>query len=74
VNGLRGLLVPPGPEVTIEKSGARRPGLKPNLPMSSQRLLLGIGFAVLAVMSAGSIALDLKSRSDATWVNHTLEV
>jgi PAS domain S-box-containing protein len=74
MNGIRGLLVPPGPKVMIEKSGARTPGLKPNLRMSSQRLLLGIGFAVLAVMSAGSIALDLKSRSDAAWVNHTLEV
>ncbi|HMJ43791.1 MAG TPA: CHASE3 domain-containing protein [Pseudolabrys sp.] len=42
--------------------------------MSSQRLILGIGFAVLAVMSAASIALDVKSRSDAIWVNHTLEV
>jgi CHASE3 domain sensor protein len=42
--------------------------------MSSQRLILGIGFAVLAVMSAASIGLDVKSRSDAIWVNHTLEV
>jgi PAS domain S-box-containing protein len=74
MNGISGLLVPPGPEVMIAKSGARSPGFKPNLRMSSQRLLLGIGFAVLSVMSAGSVALDLKSRSEAAWVNHTLKV
>jgi PAS domain S-box-containing protein len=42
--------------------------------MSSQRLLLGAGFAVLLAISAASIALDAKSRTDAAWVNHTLEV
>jgi PAS domain S-box-containing protein len=42
--------------------------------MPSQRLVLGAGFAVLAVISAASIALDVKSRFEATWVNHTLEV
>jgi PAS domain S-box-containing protein len=42
--------------------------------MSLQRLILAAGFVVLAVMSAASIALDVKSRSDVAWVNHTLEV
>jgi signal transduction histidine kinase/CHASE3 domain sensor protein len=48
--------------------------LNPNLPMSSQRRILGFGFAVLAGISAASIALELKARSDVAWVNHTLEV
>ena len=42
--------------------------------MPSRRLLLGIGFAVLLATSAASIALDVKSRSDVVWINHTLEV
>jgi signal transduction histidine kinase/CHASE3 domain sensor protein/FixJ family two-component response regulator len=42
--------------------------------MSWQRLILAVGFAVLAAFSAVSIALDVKSRSEAAWVNHTLEV
>jgi hypothetical protein len=73
MNGICGL-VPPGPEVMIKKSGAHSPELKPNLRMPAQRLLLGIGLAVVAVMSAGSVALDRTSRSEAAWVNHTLEV
>ena len=40
----------------------------------SQRAILGAGLAVLLIVSAASIGLDLKSRSDAAWVNHTLEV
>ena len=42
--------------------------------MSSRRLLLGAGFAVLLAISAASIALDVKSRSEVAWINHTLEV
>ena len=45
-----------------------------NFPRSSHRLILGIGFAVLLAISAASIALDVKSRADVAWVNHTLEV
>src|SRR5258708_3067865 len=40
--------------------------------MQTQRMALGMGFAVLALISAASIALDVKSRSDAAWVDHTL--
>jgi signal transduction histidine kinase/CHASE3 domain sensor protein len=43
-------------------------------PMPSQRIALGTGLAVLLVISAASISLDVKSRSDAAWVNHTLGV
>jgi PAS domain S-box-containing protein len=74
VNGLRGLLVAPGSKIIFGGAGHGNPGLKPKLAMSSQRLILGAGFAVLAVISAASIALDVKSKSDAAWVNHTLEV
>lgn len=42
--------------------------------MPSQRVLLGIGLAVLLIISAASIGLDVKSRSDAERVNHTLGV
>jgi PAS domain S-box-containing protein len=40
--------------------------------MASQRAVLGIGLAILLCISAASIGLDLKSRSDAAWVDHTL--
>jgi PAS domain S-box-containing protein len=42
--------------------------------MPSQRVILGIGLAVLLIISAASIGLDVKSRSDAAWVDHTLGV
>jgi PAS domain S-box-containing protein len=42
--------------------------------MLPQRVILGIGLAVLLVISAASISLDIKARSDAAWVAHTLEV
>jgi hypothetical protein len=37
-------------------------------------MALGTGFVVLALISAASIALDVKSRSDAEWIVHTLGV
>jgi PAS domain S-box-containing protein len=40
----------------------------------SQRAVLGTGLAILLIISAASIGLDLKSRSDAIWVDHTLAV
>jgi len=42
--------------------------------MVSQRAVLGTGLAILLIISAASIGLDVKSRSDATWVDHTLAV
>jgi PAS domain S-box-containing protein len=54
--------------------GNGSPGLKLNLAISSRRLLLWAGFAVLLAISAASIALDVRSRSEAAWINHTLEV
>ncbi len=42
--------------------------------MPSQRFTLGAGLAILLVITAASIGLDAKSRSDAAWVNHTLTV
>ncbi len=39
-----------------------------------QRLILGIGLAILLVISAASIAMDVKSRADAAWVEQTLDV
>jgi PAS domain S-box-containing protein len=40
----------------------------------TQRVILGAGLAILLIITAASIALDLKSRSDAAWVSHTIEV
>jgi PAS domain S-box-containing protein len=71
---MNGLLVAPCAKVILGESENGKPGLKPNFLVSSQHLILGIGVVVLAVISATSIALDLRSRSDAAWVNHTLEV
>jgi PAS domain S-box-containing protein len=42
--------------------------------MQTRRMALGTGFVVLALISAASIALDVKSRSDAEWIVHTLGV
>ncbi|MEH2484986.1 CHASE3 domain-containing protein [Bradyrhizobium sp. AZCC 2230] len=40
----------------------------------SQRVILGAGLAILLLITAASIGLDVKSRSDAAWVNHAVEV
>jgi signal transduction histidine kinase/CHASE3 domain sensor protein len=40
----------------------------------SQRVILGAGLAVLLLITAASIGLDVKSRSDTAWLNHTVEV
>jgi signal transduction histidine kinase/CHASE3 domain sensor protein/FixJ family two-component response regulator len=74
VTALRGLLVAPSSRVIFAGSEPGHPGLKPKLAGLSERLILGAGLAVLAIISAASIALDVKSRSEAAWVNHTLEV
>src|SRR5712672_412675 len=42
--------------------------------MPSQRIILGIGLAILLVIGAASIGLDLKSRADTASVDHALEV
>jgi PAS domain S-box-containing protein len=42
--------------------------------MLPQRVIFGIGLAVLLVISAASISLDVKARSDAAWITRTLEV
>src|SRR3954466_6552553 len=57
----------PGRERTVE--GQERSTLIP-----SQRVILGAGLAILLIITAASIGLDVKSRSDAAWVNHTVEV
>ncbi|MHC2619648.1 PAS domain S-box-containing protein [Bradyrhizobium huanghuaihaiense] len=40
----------------------------------TQRVILGAGLAILLIITAASIALDVKSRSEAAWVNHTVQV
>ena len=40
----------------------------------SQRVILGAGLAILLIITAASIGLDVKSRSDAAWLNHSAEV
>jgi PAS domain S-box-containing protein len=42
--------------------------------MRSQRFILGLGLAILLIISGVSIGLEVKSRSDAAWVDHTLGV
>jgi PAS domain S-box-containing protein len=42
--------------------------------MLPQRVIFGIGLAVLLIISAASISLDIKARSDAASVAHALEV
>ena len=42
--------------------------------MPTQRVILGAGLAILLLIGAASIGLDVKSRSDAAWVDHTVEV
>jgi PAS domain S-box-containing protein len=74
VNGFRELLVAPGSGTIVGASGQNRPRSMSGHAMSSQRMILAVGFVVLAVISTVSIALDVKSRSDVAWVNHTLEV
>jgi len=48
--------------------------MKPFARAPSPRLFLGVGVAILIAISAASIGLDVKSRSDAQRVNHTLDV
>src|SRR6201996_1240160 len=40
--------------------------------MASQRAVLGAGLAILLCITAASIGLEVKSRADAAWVDHTL--
>ncbi|MBW7968418.1 CHASE3 domain-containing protein [Bradyrhizobium sp. BR 10289] len=40
----------------------------------TQRVILGAGLAILLIITAASIGLDVKSRSDTAWVNHTIQV
>ena len=40
----------------------------------TQRVILGAGLAILLIITAASIGLDVKSRSDTAWVNHTVQV
>ncbi|MEH2627375.1 PAS domain S-box-containing protein [Bradyrhizobium sp. AZCC 1719] len=42
--------------------------------MPSQRIILGIGLAILLIIGAASIGLDLKSRSDAASVDRALGI
>ena len=48
--------------------------MKPFATVPSPRLFLGVGVAILVAISAASIALDVKSRSDAQGVDHTLDL
>jgi PAS domain S-box-containing protein len=71
MTGPRRVFAAPGSSTVFGPSESRIPGLGLGFP---KQLILAIGFAVLAAISAVSIALDVKSRSEATWVHHTLEV
>jgi PAS domain S-box-containing protein len=74
MSGLRGLLDAPGSRAVFGKTEPGNPGPRLNHAMSSRRLLLGIGFAALLAISAASIVRDGRSRSEASWINHTMEV
>jgi signal transduction histidine kinase/CHASE3 domain sensor protein/ActR/RegA family two-component response regulator len=73
VRGLRDTLSVQDSKAGSADSVTGKPGLRLPVSVPFHRLILGIGFAVLAAISAASIALDVKSRSDAAWVRHTLE-
>jgi signal transduction histidine kinase/CheY-like chemotaxis protein/CHASE3 domain sensor protein len=40
----------------------------------AQRVILGAGLAILLIITAASIGLGAKSRSDVAWVNHSITV
>ncbi|MCP3466277.1 MULTISPECIES: CHASE3 domain-containing protein [unclassified Bradyrhizobium] len=40
--------------------------------IASQRVILGAGLAILLIITAASIGLDVKARSDTSWANHTV--
>ena len=40
----------------------------------TQRVILGAGLAILLIITAASIGLDVKSRSDTAWVSRTVQV
>ncbi|MGV7217982.1 CHASE3 domain-containing protein [Bradyrhizobium sp. UFLA05-112] len=40
--------------------------------IASQRVILGAGLAILLIITAASIGLDVKSRFDTSWANHTV--
>jgi hypothetical protein len=40
--------------------------------MPSQRIILGIGLAILLVISSASIGMDIKARSDIASVDQTV--
>ncbi|CCD94180.1 putative sensor histidine kinase with a CHASE3 and a response regulator receiver domain; signal peptide [Bradyrhizobium sp. ORS 375] len=42
--------------------------------MIRRRVAIGLGFGTLLAIGAASTALDIKARSDTTWVEHTLQV
>jgi PAS domain S-box-containing protein len=42
--------------------------------MIRQRTALGLGLGMLLVIGAASVGLDIKSRRDGAWVDHSLEV
>ena len=42
--------------------------------MPSQRIILGFGLAILLLIGAASIGLDLKSRTDTASLDHALEI
>jgi PAS domain S-box-containing protein len=74
MNSRRRLFAAPGSSTAFGPPEIRIPGFGLSIPIPSQRIILAIGFAVLAAISGASIALDVKSRSEAAWVHHTLEV
>jgi PAS domain S-box-containing protein len=74
VKGLRGPFAAPGSGTVFGQPEKRIAEFARSVPMPPRRLLLSIGFAVLLAISAASIALDVKSRADVAWINHTLEI
>ncbi|MCP3469648.1 CHASE3 domain-containing protein [Bradyrhizobium sp. CCGUVB1N3] len=40
--------------------------------IASQRVILGAGLAILLIITAASIGLDVKSRFDTSWADHTV--
>jgi signal transduction histidine kinase/CHASE3 domain sensor protein/DNA-binding NarL/FixJ family response regulator len=72
VTGHRRVFAASGSSSVSGPAESRIPGFRLSFPISS--FILAIGFAVLAAISTASIALDVRSRTEASWVHHTLEV
>jgi PAS domain S-box-containing protein len=63
-----------GAHERVSQTGGIRQMIAMRFAKLSQRLTLGVGLAILLVIGSASVAMDVKSRNDVAWVEHTLNV